>query len=145
MSKMSQIAITMTCRIFSSSSAILKIEWREEPKSFNAHVQPFLSPVVGDAYLVAHQFTFFCSNFVGLFDAGEHAVTQYGLRSSSFYASYLLYDCEPVLLGKWVLPNPRHKRLQHINNLCKRRMGTIMLRLAKQIFLMTTAPKLFLK
>ena len=27
------------------SSAILKIEWREEPKSFNAHVQPFLSPV----------------------------------------------------------------------------------------------------
>ena len=37
---------------------------------------------------------------MGLFDAGEHAVTQYGLRSSSFYASYLLYDCEPVLLGK---------------------------------------------
>ena len=31
---------------FQSSSAILKIEWREEPQSFNAHVQPFLSPVL---------------------------------------------------------------------------------------------------
>ena len=32
---------------FHSSSTILKIEWREEPQSFNAHVQPFLSPVTG--------------------------------------------------------------------------------------------------
>ena len=27
----------------------MKIEWREESQSFNAHVQPFLSPVVSDA------------------------------------------------------------------------------------------------
>ena len=31
---------------FDSSSAILKIEWREEGLGFTAHVQPFLSPVV---------------------------------------------------------------------------------------------------
>ena len=30
---------------FDSSSAILKIEWREEDLGFTAHVQPFLSPV----------------------------------------------------------------------------------------------------
>ena len=30
---------------FDSSSAILKIEWREEDLDFTAHVQPFLSPV----------------------------------------------------------------------------------------------------
>ena len=30
--------------------------------------------------------------------------------------------------GKRVLPNPWHKRLRHINNLRKRRLGTIMLR-----------------
>ena len=32
---------------FDSSSAILKIEWREEDLDFTAHVQPFLSPVSG--------------------------------------------------------------------------------------------------
>ena len=31
---------------FDSSSAILKIEWREEDLGFTAHVQPFLSPVL---------------------------------------------------------------------------------------------------
>jgi len=31
---------------FDSSSAILKIEWREEGLGFTAHVQPFFSPVV---------------------------------------------------------------------------------------------------
>ena len=31
---------------FDSSSAILKIEWREEDPDFTAHVQPFLSPVI---------------------------------------------------------------------------------------------------
>ena len=30
---------------FDSSSAILKIEWREEDLGFTAQVQPFLSPV----------------------------------------------------------------------------------------------------
>ena len=30
---------------FDSSSAILKIEWREEDLGFTAHVQPFFSPV----------------------------------------------------------------------------------------------------
>ena len=30
---------------FDSSSAILKIEWRDEDLGFTAHVQPFLSPV----------------------------------------------------------------------------------------------------
>ena len=37
---------------FDSSSAILKIEWREEGLGFTAHVQPFLSPVVFSYYLV---------------------------------------------------------------------------------------------
>ena len=31
---------------FDSSSAILKIEWREEDLGFTAHVQPFLSPLL---------------------------------------------------------------------------------------------------
>ena len=45
--------------------------------------------------------------------------------------------------GKRVFPNPRHKRLRHMNNLRKRRLGTIML--CKADFLITTAPKPFLK
>ena len=36
---------------FDSSSAILKIEWREEDLGFTAHVQPFLSPVTRFAIL----------------------------------------------------------------------------------------------
>ena len=35
---------------FDSSSAILKIEWREEGLGFTAHVQPFLSPVGGTIF-----------------------------------------------------------------------------------------------
>ena len=37
---------------FDSSSAILKIEWREEGLGFTAHVQPFLSPVGQGLYPV---------------------------------------------------------------------------------------------
>ena len=36
---------------FDSSSAILKIEWREEDLGFTAHVQPFLSPVWADRHI----------------------------------------------------------------------------------------------
>ena len=47
---------------FDSSSAILKIEWREEDLGFTAHVQPFLSPV---AVVVVFQRNpvFFCPFF----------------------------------------------------------------------------------
>ena len=93
---------------------------------------------VGDkvTYLVAHIYIS-CSNFVGLLDAGHQSHNTYSLRSSLFYAWYLLYDGEPVLLlkGKRVLPNPRHKRLWHINKFCKRRVGTIMLLLQSRHFL----------
>ena len=36
--------------------------------------------------------------------------------------------------GKWVLLNPWHKRLRRIDNFCKRRLGTIMLRLQNRYF-----------
>ena len=39
---------------FDSSSAILKIEWREEGLGFTAHVQPFLSPVGHSGKMSAH-------------------------------------------------------------------------------------------
>ena len=38
---------------FNSSSAILKIEWREKGLGFTAHVQPFLSPVVPPSFFKA--------------------------------------------------------------------------------------------
>ena len=40
---------------FDSSSAILKIEWREEGLGFTAHVQPFLSPVRPLIYYFEHR------------------------------------------------------------------------------------------
>ena len=83
---------------------------------------------MGDAYLVAHQFTFFCSNFVGLFDAGGQAHnTVYFMLG--IYCMTVNWSCK----GKRVLPNSRQKRLQHIHNLCKRRLGTIMLRLQSDL------------
>ena len=99
---------------------------------FLAALSCFVSCKVGDAYLVAHQFTFFCSNFVVLFDAGGQSHnTVYPLPRFmlGIYCMTVSRSCK----GKRVLPNPRHKRLQHINNLCKRRLGTIMLRLQSDL------------
>ena len=70
---------------------------------------------------------FFCSNFVGLFDAeGQTHNTVYALHlfMLGIYCMTASRSCK----GKRVLPNPWHKRLRHINNLGKRRLGTIMLR-----------------
>ena len=47
---------------------------------------------------LSHIFTFSGSNFVELFDAGDQSHNT--VCSSSFYAWYLLYDCEPVLEGE---------------------------------------------
>ena len=43
---------------FDSSSAILKIEWREEGLGFTAHVQPFLSPVDTITFALPPQIAF---------------------------------------------------------------------------------------
>ena len=78
------------------------------------------------SYLVAHIYIFF-SNFVGLFDAeGQSHNTVYALHRFmlGIYCMTVSRSCK----GKRVLPNPWHKRLRHINNLRKRRLGTIMLR-----------------
>ena len=74
---------------------------------------------------------FLCFNFEGLFDAGiwrrgPVTLAQYGLRSSSFYAWYLLLVwlwAGPVYQGEaGFAKSPTQK-----NNLRKRRLGTIML------------------
>ena len=83
------------------------------------------------AYLVTHGHIFLLK-LCGII-CRRRPVTQHGLHSSSFYAWYLLYDCEQE--GKQVLPNPRHKRLRHMKKLCKRRLSTIMLRLQSRHFL----------
>ena len=65
---------------------------------------------------------FFCSNFVGLFDAeGQSHNTVYALHRFmiGIYCMTVSRSCK----GKRVLPNPWHKRLRHINNLRKRRLG----------------------
>ena len=83
---------------------------------------------VGGADLVAHQFTFFCSNFVGLFNAwGQSHNTVYFMLG--IYFMTVNRSCK----GKRVLPNSGQKRLQHIHNLCKRRLGTIMLRMQRDL------------
>ena len=64
---------------------------------------------------------------MGLFDAeGQSHNTVYALHRFmiGIYCMTVSRSCK----GKRVLPNPWHKRLRHINNLRKRRLGTIMLR-----------------
>ena len=93
---------------------------------------------------LSHIFTFFCFNFVGLFDTGDQSHnTVYTLHRFmlGIYCMTVSQSCK----GKRVLPNPWQKRLQHINNLCKRKVGIIYASRAKEIILMTTAPKSFLK
>ena len=80
---------------------------------------------------LSHIFTFCCSNFVGLFDTGDQSHnTVYTLHRFMFgiYCMTVSQSCK----GKRVLPNPWQKRLQHINNLCKRKVGTIMLRVQRR-------------
>ena len=84
---------------------------------------------------LTHIITFCCSNFVGLFDTGGHSHnTVYALHR--FMLGIYCMTVTRSWKGKRVLPNTRHKRLRYTNNLCKRRLGTIMLPLqglAKQI------------
>ena len=47
----------------------MKIEWREERQSFNAHVQPFLSPVLLPSDLVLADRGFNIEESVGLYAA----------------------------------------------------------------------------
>ena len=64
---------------------------------------------------------------MGLFDAeGQSHNTVYALHHFmlGIYCMTVGRSCK----GKRVLPNPWHKRLRHINNLRKRRLGTITLR-----------------
>ena len=44
---------------FDSSSAILKIEWREEGLGFTAHVHPFLSPALALSLIICFFLFFF--------------------------------------------------------------------------------------
>ena len=83
---------------------------------------------------LSHIFTFFCFNFVGLFDTGDQSHnTVYTLHRFmlGIYCMTVSQSCK----GKRVLPNPRHKRLRHINNLCKRKLGTIMFPVQSRYFL----------
>ena len=88
----------------------------------------------------------FCSNFEGLFDAGiwrrgPVTLAQNSLRSSLFYAWYLLLVwlwAGPVYQGKQVLPNPLHKR-----TICAKGDWALLCFMAKQIFL-TTIQAIFL-
>ena len=66
---------------------------------------------------------------MGLFDAeGQSHNTVYALHSFMFGILLVSTVWLWADKGKRVLPNLWHKRLRHINNLRKRRLGTIMLR-----------------
>ena len=81
----------------------------------------------------SHIFTFFCFNFVGLFDAGGQSQNTVTLHR--FMLGIYCLTVSRSCTGKRVLPNPRHKRLRHINNLCKRKLGTIMFPVQSRYFL----------
>ena len=63
---------------------------------------------------------------MGLFDAeGQSHNTVYALHR--FMLGIYCMTVGRCCKGKRLLLNPFHKRLRHINNLCKRRLSTIML------------------
>ena len=98
-------------------------------------------------YLVAHIYTFLFQ-LCGFIWRRE-PVTKYGLHSSLFYAWYLLYDCEPVLEGEAGFDKSPEQEVAAHKQFTQKETGhyyaSLAKRLAKQIFLMTTAPKSFLK
>ena len=77
---------------------------------------------------LSHIFMFCCSNFVGLFDTGDQSHNTVYTLHRFMLGIYCMTVSQSCIKGKRVLPNPWHKRLRHINNLCKRKLGTIMLR-----------------
>ena len=100
--------------------------------TFLVAVSCFMSCKVGVSR--TYIFTFCCSNFVGLFDTGDQShTTVYTLHRFmlGIYCMTVSRSCK----GKRVLPNPRHKRLWHINNLWKRKLGTIMFHVQSRYFL----------
>ena len=93
----------------------------------------------------SHIFTFFGSYFVGLFDAGGQS-HKTALRSSSFYAWYLLLVwlwAGPVR-GSGFCQIPGTRDCGTWTLICAKGDWALLC-FAKQIFLMTTAPKSFLK
>ena len=73
--------------------------------------------------------------------------TLYGLHSSSFHVWYLLYDCEPVLLGEAGFAKSLAEEIAAHKQFVQKETGHIVYYAsrAKEIILMTTAPKSFLK
>ena len=72
-----------------------------------------------DAYLVAHIYIFFVLTLWDYLTQAVYALPHFMLGIYSMTVSQSSKE-------KQVLPDPRYKRLHHINNLRKRRLGTIM-------------------
>ena len=87
--------------------------------------------LVGDAYLLAHIYIFLFQ--LWKFDAGGQSHNMVYSLHHFMHGIYCM-TVKRSYKGKWVLLNPWHKRLWRINNFCKRRLGTIMLRLQNRYF-----------
>ena len=100
---------------------------------------------MGEAYLVAHIYIFSVLTLWDYLMQGASHTKRFTLFIVLCLVSTVSMTVSGSCKGKREMPNPRHKKLRHTNtDLRKRRLGTIMLCKADQ-FLMTTAPKSFLK
>ena len=82
---------------------------------------------MGDAYLVAHIYILFVLTLWDYLTQGASHTKQFTLFIVLCLVSTVSMTVGGSCKGKRVLPSPRHKRSWHINNLHKRRLGTIML------------------
>ena len=82
---------------------------------------------MGDAYLVAHIYIFFGLTLWDYLTQGGSHTKRFTLFIVLCLVSTVSMTVSRSCKGKRVFPNPRHKRLRHMNNLRKRRLGTIML------------------
>ena len=83
---------------------------------------------MGDAYLVAHIYIFLVLTLWDDLMQGASHTKRFTLFIVLCLVSTVSMTLRGSCKGKRVLPNPRRKRLRHMNtDLRKRRLGTIML------------------
>ena len=82
---------------------------------------------MGEAYLVAHIYIFLVLTLWDYLMQGASHTKRFTLFIVLCLVSTVSMTVSGPCKGKREMPNPRHKRLQHMNtDLLKRRLGTIM-------------------
>ena len=83
---------------------------------------------MGEAYLVTHIYIFLVLTLWDYLMQGASHTKRFTLFIVLCLVSTVSMTVSGPCKGKREMPNPRHKRLQHMNtDLLKRRLGTIML------------------